>query len=75
MAEKIENEGSGNPPQRPPPPKKVMECPKTPPSSVRQHLEHLQALPPSKVRWFYLEDKSWLSFNGTDSLKIENVFR
>ena len=69
-----ENESCSDkgPPKRPPPP---VNRPGTPPQSVKQHREHLQGLSPSKVRWFYQEDKKWTAFNGGDSLKIENTFR
>lgn len=64
--------GEKSPPKRPPPP---TNQPQTPPHSVQQHREHLQRLSPSKVRWFYQEDKKWIAFNGGDSLKIEKTFR
>ena len=64
--------GDKSPPKRPPPPTKQ---PQTQPQSVQQHREHLQGLSPSKVRWFYQEDKKWIAFNGGDSLRIEKTFR
>lgn len=71
MAENQSN-GAHGPPKRPPPP---VSKPGTPSFSVQQHREHLQGLTPSKVRWFYQEDKKWIAFNGGDSLRIEKVFR
>lgn len=65
--------GDTTPPKRPPPP--VPNKPQTPPQSIQQHREHLQGLSPSKVRWFYQEDKKWIAFNGGDSLRIERTFR
>lgn len=70
--------GASSPPKRPPPPSSQgqrPQPPQTPPLSVRQHMEHLQPLGKTKVRWFYQEDKKWIPFNGSDSLKIEEVFR
>lgn len=66
--------GQQTPPKRPPAPNLNYQ-PETPPLSVKHHLEHLKALPASKVRWFFQEDKKWIPFNGADSLKIEDVFR
>ena len=64
--------GDKSPPKRPPPPTNQSQ---TQPQSVQQHREHLQGLSPSKVRWFYQEDKKWIAFNGGDSLRIEKTFR
>lgn len=80
MADNDVNKGGSSPPKRPAPPKildavTVQQKPKIPPLSVRQHLEHLQPLGITKVRWLYQEDKKWVPFNGNDSLKIEKAFR
>lgn len=64
--------GGKSPPKRPPLP---ANQPQTPPQSVQQHREHLQGLSPTKVRWFFQEDKKWIAFNGGDSLRIEKTFR
>ncbi|XP_065655078.1 phospholipase DDHD1 isoform X3 [Hydra vulgaris] len=43
--------------------------------SVQKHFEFLQPLSSKKVRWFFQEEKKWIPFNGSDSLKIETIFR
>lgn len=62
------------PPRRPPQPLAAVVT-KTPPISVHHHLQHLQPLVPSRVRWFYQEERKWIAFCGADSLRIEGVFK
>lgn len=74
MADHQEN-AKPSPPHRPPPPKISLPPQRKTPPSLKKHMEQIQPLSPYKVRWFYLEEKKWIPFNGRDSLEIERVFR
>lgn len=74
MADHQEN-AKPSPPHRPPPPKISLPPQRKTPPSLKKHMEQIQPLSPCKVRWFYLEEKKWIPFNGRDSLEIERVFR
>ena len=70
--------GDGATPRKRPPSAVVFNLPAnfaTPPLSVRRHIEHLQPIRQSKIRWFYQEEKKWVEFDGKDSLVIEKTYR